>query len=182
VYSANARDAVLIREPAEEMAGHGRPAWYGACVRRAPVRSGSAPARGLNRTRSEKGPMNSYLVTSGAIRRSRGVALAARDPCRPGSRSRSAPVLAVVVTTITAALALLLFVSTEYGAQIFPSLWASRLPARPLRELSRLCCSVAVGLVDERLGPNGWCCTPPAGQSVRISWRWLRAGARWPGR
>ena len=39
------------------------------------------------------------------------------------SRGRSAPVLAVVVTTITAALALLLLVSTEYGAQIFPSLW-----------------------------------------------------------
>jgi hypothetical protein len=39
------------------------------------------------------------------------------------SRRRSAPVLAVVVTTITAALALLLLVSTEYGAQIFPPLW-----------------------------------------------------------
>ena len=39
------------------------------------------------------------------------------------SRGRSAPVLAVVVTTITAALALLLPVSTEYGAQIFPPLW-----------------------------------------------------------
>ena len=39
------------------------------------------------------------------------------------SRGRSAPVLAVVVTTITAALALLLPVSTEYGVQIFPPLW-----------------------------------------------------------
>ena len=39
------------------------------------------------------------------------------------SRRRSAPVLAVVVTTITAALALLLLASTEYGAQIFPPLW-----------------------------------------------------------
>ena len=39
------------------------------------------------------------------------------------SRRRSARVLTVVVTTITAALALLLFVSSEYGAQIFPPLW-----------------------------------------------------------
>jgi hypothetical protein len=39
------------------------------------------------------------------------------------SRRRSAPVLAVTVTTITAALALLLLVATEYGAQIFPPLW-----------------------------------------------------------
>ncbi len=39
------------------------------------------------------------------------------------SRRRSAPVLAVVVTAITAALALLLLASTEYGAQIFPPLW-----------------------------------------------------------
>jgi hypothetical protein len=39
------------------------------------------------------------------------------------SRRRLAPVLAVVVTTITAALALLLLASTEYGAQIFPPLW-----------------------------------------------------------
>jgi fermentation-respiration switch protein FrsA (DUF1100 family) len=39
------------------------------------------------------------------------------------SRHRSAPVLAVIVTTITAALALLLLASTEYGAQIFPPLW-----------------------------------------------------------
>jgi lysylphosphatidylglycerol synthetase-like protein (DUF2156 family) len=45
------------------------------------------------------------------------------------SRRRSASVLAVVVTTITAALALLLLVSTEYGAQIFPPLWAPWLPA-----------------------------------------------------
>jgi hypothetical protein len=39
------------------------------------------------------------------------------------SRGRSAPILAVVVTTVTAALALLLFVSREYGAPIFPPLW-----------------------------------------------------------
>ena len=39
------------------------------------------------------------------------------------SRRRSAPVLAVAVTTITAALALLLLVTTEYGTQIFPPLW-----------------------------------------------------------
>jgi hypothetical protein len=39
------------------------------------------------------------------------------------SRRRSARVLAVAVTTITAALALILFVSSEYGAQIFPPLW-----------------------------------------------------------
>ena len=39
------------------------------------------------------------------------------------SRGRSAPVLTVVVTTVTALLALLLFVPREYGAQIFPPLW-----------------------------------------------------------
>jgi hypothetical protein len=39
------------------------------------------------------------------------------------SRRRSAPVLAVVVVTITAALAVLLLVSTEYGGQIFPPVW-----------------------------------------------------------
>jgi peptidoglycan/LPS O-acetylase OafA/YrhL len=39
------------------------------------------------------------------------------------SRGRSAPILAVVVTTVTGALALLLFVSSEYGTQIFPPLW-----------------------------------------------------------
>jgi hypothetical protein len=39
------------------------------------------------------------------------------------SRGRSAPVLIVVVTTITGALALLLLVATEYGSQIFPPLW-----------------------------------------------------------
>jgi hypothetical protein len=39
------------------------------------------------------------------------------------SRRRSAPILAAVVVTITAALAVLLLVSTEYGAQIFPPLW-----------------------------------------------------------
>jgi hypothetical protein len=39
------------------------------------------------------------------------------------SRGRSAPILTVVVITVTALLALLLFVSSEYGAQIFPPLW-----------------------------------------------------------
>jgi hypothetical protein len=39
------------------------------------------------------------------------------------SRRRSAPVLAVVVTAITAAVALLLLGASEYGAQIFPPLW-----------------------------------------------------------
>jgi hypothetical protein len=39
------------------------------------------------------------------------------------SRGRSAPILAVVVTTVAGALALLLFVLSEYGAQIFPPLW-----------------------------------------------------------
>ena len=39
------------------------------------------------------------------------------------SRGRSAPILTVVVTTVIAALALLLLVSSEYGAQIFPPLW-----------------------------------------------------------
>jgi hypothetical protein len=39
------------------------------------------------------------------------------------SRGRSAPILTVVVTAVTAALALLLLVSSEYGAQIFPPLW-----------------------------------------------------------
>jgi hypothetical protein len=39
------------------------------------------------------------------------------------SRSRLAPVLAVVVITVTAALAMLLLGSTEYGAQVFPPLW-----------------------------------------------------------
>jgi hypothetical protein len=39
------------------------------------------------------------------------------------SRRRSAPILAAVVVTITAALAVLLLVSTEYGARIFPPLW-----------------------------------------------------------
>ena len=69
------------------------------------------------------------------------------------SRRRSAPVLAVAVTTITAALALLLLASTEYGAQIFPPLWGI-LAFRPPRGPSRLCCSVAAGLVDERLGAH----------------------------
>jgi hypothetical protein len=47
------------------------------------------------------------------------------------SRGRSALVLAVVVTTVTAALGLLLLVSTEYGALIFPPLWGilAMLPA-----------------------------------------------------
>jgi len=61
------------------------------------------------------------------------------------SRRRSAPVLAVVVTTITAALALLLLVSTDYGAQIFRHCGASWPSCRPLPESSRLCCSFAVG-------------------------------------
>ena len=39
------------------------------------------------------------------------------------SGRRSAPGLAVVVATITAALAVLLLASTEYGAQIFPPVW-----------------------------------------------------------
>jgi hypothetical protein len=39
------------------------------------------------------------------------------------SHRRSAPVLAGVVATITAALAVLLLASTEYGAQIFPPVW-----------------------------------------------------------
>jgi hypothetical protein len=39
------------------------------------------------------------------------------------SRGRSAPIVTVAVTTLTAALALLLLVSSEYGAQIFPPLW-----------------------------------------------------------
>ena len=39
------------------------------------------------------------------------------------SRGRSAPIVTVAVTTVTAALALLLLVSSEYGAQIFPPLW-----------------------------------------------------------
>ena len=47
------------------------------------------------------------------------------------SHRRSAPVLAVVMATITAALAVLLLVSTEYGAQIFPPVWGvlALLPA-----------------------------------------------------
>jgi hypothetical protein len=39
------------------------------------------------------------------------------------SHRRSAPVLGVIMTVITAALALLLLVSSEYGSQIFPPLW-----------------------------------------------------------
>ena len=39
------------------------------------------------------------------------------------SRRWSAPVLAIAVTMITAALAVLLFAATEYGTQIFPPLW-----------------------------------------------------------
>ncbi len=47
------------------------------------------------------------------------------------SRRRSAAVLAVVVTVVTAGLALLLFVSSEYGSRIFPPLWGilALLPA-----------------------------------------------------
>jgi hypothetical protein len=39
------------------------------------------------------------------------------------SHRRSAPVLAVVMTVITAGLALLLLVASEYGSRIFPPLW-----------------------------------------------------------
>jgi hypothetical protein len=39
------------------------------------------------------------------------------------SRGRSAPILAVVVTTVTGALALILLGTSEYGTQIFPPLW-----------------------------------------------------------
>jgi hypothetical protein len=42
-------------------------------------------------------------------------------PARKGRRS--AAVLAVVMTVITAALALLLLVSAEYGSTIYPPLW-----------------------------------------------------------
>lgn len=42
-------------------------------------------------------------------------------PARNGRRS--APVLAVVMVVITAALALLLLTSAEYGSAIFPPLW-----------------------------------------------------------
>jgi hypothetical protein len=47
------------------------------------------------------------------------------------NRRRSAPVLAVVMTVLTAALALLLLVSAEYGATIYPPLWGilALLPA-----------------------------------------------------
>ena len=61
------------------------------------------------------------------------------------SRGRSAPILTVVVTTVTAALALLLLGASEYGTQIFPPLWgtlamlpaaAGILAAVPLRRRS----------------------------------------------
>ena len=39
------------------------------------------------------------------------------------SRGRSAPILAVVVTTVTGALALILLGTSEYGTRIFPPLW-----------------------------------------------------------
>lgn len=39
------------------------------------------------------------------------------------SRRRSAPVLAVVMTTITAGFALILLGTSEYGEQIYPPLW-----------------------------------------------------------
>jgi hypothetical protein len=44
---------------------------------------------------------------------------------------RSAPVLAVVMTVLTAALALLLLASAEYGSAIYPPLWGilALLPA-----------------------------------------------------
>jgi hypothetical protein len=46
-------------------------------------------------------------------------------------RSRLAPALAAVVTAVTAALAVLLLASTEYGGRIFPPLWGilALLPA-----------------------------------------------------
>jgi len=65
------------------------------------------------------------------------------------SRRRSAPVLAVAVTAITAALALLLLASTEYGAQIFPPCGAS---CRPLRGPSRLYNAVRSGITLRSLG------------------------------
>ena len=49
--------------------------------------------------------------------------LAVLRPARRGRRS--APVLAVVMTVITAALALLLLVSAEYGSTIYPPLWGT---------------------------------------------------------
>jgi len=47
------------------------------------------------------------------------------------SGGRSAPILTVVVTTLTAALGLLLLGTTEYGARVFPPLWGilAMLPA-----------------------------------------------------
>ena len=44
---------------------------------------------------------------------------------------RSAPVLAVTTVVVTAALAVLLLATTEYGAQIFPPVWGvlALLPA-----------------------------------------------------
>jgi cytochrome bd-type quinol oxidase subunit 2 len=47
------------------------------------------------------------------------------------SRRRSAPVLAVVMTVITAGLGLLLLGASEYGSQLFPPLWGvlALLPA-----------------------------------------------------
>ena len=39
------------------------------------------------------------------------------------AQRRSAPVLAIVVTTITAGLAAILLLATEYGTAIFPPLW-----------------------------------------------------------
>jgi len=47
------------------------------------------------------------------------------------SRGRSAPILTVVVTTLTAVLALFLLGTTEYGAQVFPPVWGilALLPA-----------------------------------------------------
>lgn len=41
------------------------------------------------------------------------------------SHSRLAPMLAIVVIAVTAVLAALLLVSTEYGAQVFPPLWGT---------------------------------------------------------
>jgi hypothetical protein len=55
-------------------------------------------------------------------------------------------VLAVVVTAVTAALALLLFGASEYGTQIFPPLWGILAILPAVAGPPRSCCSVAVQL------------------------------------
>ena len=89
------------------------------------------------------------------------------------SRGRSAPILTVVVTTVTAALALLLFVSSEYGAQIFPPLWgilavlppaagilaAVLLRRRSGRAVLRLWPAVRSGQVSERTSATSYSAT-----------------------